>query len=399
MWSVEGIDEEKNPFDLTVVLKTARTTGAAASASCLEHYRVHSKTLCEHSGFFSRLLKNKRGREATKDQIEIEFDHQHVSRNFQTILNFMYSGKLPNYESDDDNEDKEDDTYGSDDDNRVSLAHAANLLLMDGLLQAILEQLKSDGVKTHYSNFISWKKASEFGLEDIKKQMFRNILETTANYGDGMFWSCSDELSTPEKVEVFDAALTFMDTLTEDEIRSITDGGSYLCVLSQMIFHTFVQQIPNDSVTKPIFDKIFKSPKAVSLRAIEEYIEPYGCPHEPIVLLNMHNKFYPSQIPLGQFKLTACEAWLVTLIKPPTEEPLSVEQADEILEEMSKLPIRVQTISHLVKAVGYLEIEDFVIDEEKEKFARDFPWLSRVNQDEDSETSDSDDDDDEEEDD
>ena len=234
-----------------------------------------------------------------------------------------------------------------------------------------------------------------WSVEGINDEMLRDVLKSTAEGGDGMFWSSkSHELSSTEKVEVLDAALTFMDTLTEDEIDEL-EGTHRSGDLSQMIASTFIGsgQIPIDSITKPIFDKIFKSPKAISLRAVQEYMEPYCCPYYPIVLLNMHEKFYPSQIPSGQFKLTACEAWLVKLIKPQTEECEMIEdQADEILTEMSKLPIRVQTISHLLKAVEFLKIKDFVMDEEKEKFKTTFQISDGDDDDDDDDDDDEDDD-------
>ena len=425
-WSVEGINEETNPFDLILVVKTTTVTNDTTSTetetthadtvdstssnpvspvpgvtSSKAYYKVHADTLCENSQYFHSLLRgsfreeqehlrqdedgNTKKKQNTDDcaVVEIELD-QLVAPHFKTILYYLYFGKTQLkfvYSRMDDPIDQDDNTDCTvlTHTNAIPIAHAANALLIDGLYGTVQEYFKmSKDTRFCRANYDCWKQASELGLQDIEQQIFQNILHYIVRYCE--FDDSDIRLipnagarihmeATKQRIELFNALLSYIDaTLTKRQIREL-EGRSFGIIAVTMVGTYFdIDSFDDKEIHKSIFDAIFKTQNAIDLFYVRLYIQMnsgWDLKSLGIDTLIDYYELYPSHKTRQQLKLTACEALLVDLIGPFSE--MNSDDMECLSKKMvTALPTRVMTILGILRVVKYVAY--FVIDEEKDLF-------------------------------
>mmetsp|Transcript_16665 Transcript_16665/g.40486 ORF Transcript_16665/g.40486 Transcript_16665/m.40486 type:complete len:400 (+) Transcript_16665:312-1511(+) len=384
-WSLEGADEDDmDPYsDLVLVVKptasmTSTTSDGSSNAKATAvSYRVHRSKLGRNSTYFDRLFRGNFREQQAKDRVEIEVDPS-IAQHFGTILEFLYNqDKIQFKDFGLDSRGFVDFSSTEEADpaiitvcKLVPLAQGAKFLLIPNLYDHILGHFKAKCDHRSYRKAMTyfvrdmycWSLAKGLGMDEIEEQILSNLLNFPFHpLMDGMFDLpfLSDlpekyQIVAGERAKIFEATLIHMEKMHDVMRRK---SFSYLALET-------IRNLPDESVTKSMFDKIVMSPVAVDEGEVIASLERDGKNAVSIIL--MHERFYPSESTPGDIKLTRMEAKLVKLflesLKRKSYSPKYVAKV------MSRLPNHIISVVATAQVCddGQNRIDEFVVEEGNE---------------------------------
>ena len=414
--------------DLVLVVKPVTTTDTAATASngtestspspASVSYRVHRSKLGRNSMFFDRLFRgNFREQQEAKDRVEIELDPS-IAQHFDTVLEFLYNKDKIRIKRFDIKRPGDTFSFGSVSATEeadptiitvgmlIPLAQAAKFLLIPALYDLIL-----DDFKTGYSDicFFSWESSDEvfpllfrdlcswslakvLGMADIEEQILSNLMTAQTElflYGrlntfHNNFISKFPEkyhLQVNQRAEMFEDILNYMEKMYNN--KHIDFAWCQWRSIYGMAFAT-IFVLPEEAVTKSMFDKVVMSPVAVvgydeeedveeddhivcHLRDDEDKFSDEAC-NTVVSMMLLHERFYPSESMSGDIKLTFMEAKLIKLINRILTSDGESSDVQNIAnaKTMSRLPNHILSVIAMSQVVknGENLIDQLVVEEE-----------------------------------